>query len=209
MLPEAFNIRKEYCDKDRDGDYKRGMLSDLTGLSTIFQVTFVAGLIIETCVVDRLRRKAHRPHSSAYLIGRSHAILMCHELNNDNSNSYAACDENDVIDKPVSLADTRLVALICRDCDPQKPHDIRRHQELKDRIARAKKKHNIVCIPAHMSSGSGFGAEGIASSWPSSDVILANSHPRPNRCESFISISGIIERPSTVDDGNRVVVWPD
>src|ERR1035441_6155205 len=96
---------------------------------------------------------------------------MCQKLNDDRSNNYTACNEHDVIDRPVVLADTCLVALICRDCNPEKPHDIRRHQELKDSIVRGKKTHNIVCIPAHMSGGSGFGAEGIASSWPTSDVI--------------------------------------
>ena len=207
VLPEAFNIGRDYDDQDHACDYGRSILSVLMDLSSTFQVTFIAGLVIENCVIDRLRRK--RPYSSTYLIDPRRHLLMCQKLNDDRSNNYTACNEHDVIDRPVVLAGTCLVALICRDCNPEKPHDIRRHQELKDSIVRGKKTHNIVCIPAHMSGGSGFGEEGIASSWPTSDVILANSHPSPNRCESFISISGTIVRQSIVGDGNKVVVWPD
>jgi predicted amidohydrolase len=162
VLPEAFNIGRDYDDQDHACDYGRSILSVLMDLSSTFQVTFIAGLVIENCVIDRLRRK--RPYSSTYLIDPRRHLLMCQKLNDDRSNNYTACNEHDVIDRPVVLADTCLVALICRDCNPEKPHDIRRHQELKDSIVRGKKTHNIVCIPAHMSGGSGFGAEGIASS---------------------------------------------
>jgi hypothetical protein len=46
VLPEAFNVRKNYKAKG-DSNYDPGILAELQTVSRTFHVTFVAGLIIK------------------------------------------------------------------------------------------------------------------------------------------------------------------
>jgi hypothetical protein len=207
VLPEAFNIGQPYSGNG-SCDFSGTILSELSVLSQSFHSTFVSGLIIRRCILGRLYRSP--PYSSVYLIDSCHQILMCHKLNDDKSGKYSPCriDECD-IRNPVVLDDTCLAALICRDCNIENHADVKRHKALNCRIAEADRPYNIMCIPAWMSRASGFQGDAIASNWPKSDVILANSRPDQTSCESFISSGGSIKKRSVVGEGNKIVVWPD
>ena len=196
MLPEAFNIRKEYLCRTSPCDILPGDVSETQGIAQEFGVSFIAGLIVAE----------NYGYSSAYFIGDSKPVLMCHKTCKDDmgtdddapdrlKHNYRTCDV-DSCDKcnPHAIHDvdseTMIGAFLCVDANPPnsyvKPFRAQDRAYLspqhyrRDMVSRATA--DIVCIPAcavYDFTGGTAGEPGrsIDLFGKNRIVVLANSHP--------------------------------
>ena len=188
VLPEAFNIGKPYkengaCNRDR------GVLCELMEISQIFRVVILAGLIIDIEVIP------NPPHSSAYLIDSTGAMLISRKRvsdGNEHNTPYTSCSECDPCN-PYAWGTDFLIALICVDSGD----DLRRQDLLRKAGAATR---CIVCIPACM--GRPNMCEAIAQNWRPWHVVLANSDP--NGIGSFVACSGSVITHVNAPDSNAI-----
>jgi hypothetical protein len=164
-------------------------LVKLQHLAKVFQVTFVAGLIIHEY------EESTPPYSSAYLIDETCFVLMCRKRLDDHNlcTHYSSCDHGYDHHNPTWHNNVCLIALICIDSgEPERKDAL---------IASFPESHKTVCIPACMASPNE--RQLIALNWRDCDVILANSDP--NGIGSFVSRSGTIV-VSEVGNDNKVLL---
>jgi hypothetical protein len=167
VLPEAFNIRKDYWDQESPCVVRPDDLSQTQKVAQDFGVSFVAGLVLAENV----------GYSSAYFIcGGSDPALMCHKTCKDDLGrddgipdgmefNYRTCDA-DSCDKDnphtetFEDAKTVIAALICVDAKPPRnrfdPYDTKREpspqEKRRNRVNQSIEERGgdcqIVCIPA-------------------------------------------------------------
>lgn len=217
VLPEAFNIGKYYGDQGGDCDHSRKIFDQLKTVAGSFDVTFVAGLIVEE------PNGPTPPFSSAYLIDGSGGILVCRKHGDDRSDvspltaenvrllwnapiskrirlpNYTPFETTPDVRNPIQYRGSSIAAMICMDCNDEQVSG-----PVKEGFSK-QAGPKIVCIPACINKD--FGDEAIAGMWPQHHVILANSNP--NGCRSFISKDGtIIERDNRGSENSIVLCAP-
>lgn len=215
VLPEAFNIGKYYGEPGGDCDHSPRILDQLQTVAGSFDVTFVAGLIVEEPGGPR------PPFSSAYLIDGAGRTLVCRKHGDDRSDispptaenvrlrlnapitnrcpNYTPFETLPDVRNPIQYRDLSIAAMICMDCNDERVSGSVREGFSKQAGPK------IVCIPVCMNKD--FGDEAIAGMWPQNHVILANSNP--NGCRSFISKDGtIIERDNRGPENSIVLFAP-
>ena len=111
VLPEAFNLGRQYresgpCQYGRDS-----MIEALQKLSRAADITFVTGLL------DTPAPAGDLPYSSAYVIDAGDHRQICHKELPDEKDGihYRRCPENYEVENPVSFRGASIAAMICMD----------------------------------------------------------------------------------------------
>lgn len=170
VLPEAFNLGRDYDSRDGRGVLP-GISSQLRALASQFDVAFVAGLLIHGASCWRL------PLSAAFLIDGDGCQLLAYKRGDDGSGHYRP--HPDGFDQPWPYKGFCVAALVCMDStrgsgNPQKDaYTVTHHKRLREKIAQSRAEQTILCVPAHMKESDG---EGIAEYWRSYHFLLANSN---------------------------------
>jgi len=228
VLPEAFNIRKQYRGTKSHSHIYPDDPCCLRGIAKEFGVAFVVGLVLEQGF-GLLPR-----YSSAYLIDASSHILMCHKTckdnfegtgNNDTKRNYVACEvaECDVQNPYVyEIEEIVIGALVCVDAHPPcgsngpyksqglaapSPEDERRKRVMTC-MDKSDKKCKIVCVPACISNDFWGGQVGQSIEFPCSNKIVVLANSEPHGVKSFITNESGRILDSVGDDENRVVIRP-
>jgi hypothetical protein len=192
VLPEAFNVRKNYKAKG-NSNYDPSILAELQTLSRTFHVTFIAGLIIKQY------GGPEPPCSSAYLIDETCCVLVCHKNNsdkNEHNTPYSKCENHYDHQNPIWHSGVCVVVLICVDSD-----DYVRKTAL---LANFPDTNKIICIPACMGRGQPTTCISVASNWSDHYVIFANSDP--NGIGSFMSKHGTIIVGPEMGNSNKLIL---
>jgi len=175
VLPEGFNIGKYYRNEGRC-NYDREALAALQLLAAKYNVTFVAGMIVQE------PNAPNPPFSSVYLIHASSSTMICRKHGDDGYPNYTPFNAVPDAPNPIQYGDSSIAAIACMDCD-----NPRVFRPIEGRLSKLQGP-KIVCIPACMNNV--YGDHAIAGSWPNHYVVLANSDPQG--CNSFISKDGTI-----------------
>jgi hypothetical protein len=218
VLPEAFNIRKEYTCKTLP-NVAPAILCDLAQMSNTFRCAFLAGLIIEDApAIDP-------PYSSAYLIdGFAEPQLLCRKVGRDEtevsrahdfqglSANYTACAEQHC--RPILHRGIAFVAVLCMDARFEESTDStpERFTDRCGRIVQELRKldspYKVVCVPASMSNGFCSGVPGSnvtrGTPWEGTILVFAN---RRRAVNSFVSdaMGAILEPPGRLEE-NRIEI---
>jgi hypothetical protein len=202
VLPEAFNIGQDYWARSAAPNTDPSILADLQRLCRQFRVVFVAGLIITD-------PKCSDVYSAAYSIDAvGDPRRLCTKQNNDGRGKPAIDgfapyytphldDENN----PTCHRGLSIAALICMDAYTHTPRcslNLDRHRSLEVKIAKCP--HRVVCVPAHIEEGNGD----FARRWPTSHVVVANSHGRERSFSglgSFVAVTDGQGIPRVQADG--------
>jgi predicted amidohydrolase len=201
VLPEAFNIGKFYRSEGKC-DYRPIVLQRLQSMAAAFDITFVAGLVLEE------PDGPTPPFNSAYLISSSGSTPICRKMVNDDPENrirnYTPCTDAYDLNNPLRCGDAWIATLICSDCARANEVDVfKRETDLAERLAlKQDSLPQIVCVPACM--GNGYGSEAIAEKWSNAYFILANSDKWG--CTSIIAKHG---NPLVLDRrGNEnAIIW--
>ena len=175
VLPEAFNLENDYwtgepCSPDE------AILGKLQGVCRDYNMSFVAGAILKTS------GSPTPPYSSAYRVDSTGFQELCRKRCGDGRHGsprdgyaphYTCCQEDEDCDghNGKYYRNVSLTALICRDAVASHDGNSERRERLRKKMAGGVVPQ-IVCIPSHMKYDH---PDGIASEWPSSYVVLANS----------------------------------
>jgi predicted amidohydrolase len=186
VLPEAFNIRKDYREILPRCDTNPAIIFELQTLSKQFKVAFVAGLIVDD---------AHHvvpPYSAAYLIDATRSKVVCYKQCSDKMacRNYSPCAEECDLHNPTEYKGVSVGVLICMDAFTQ--------SEGRERRARLKQvAAKIVCVPSNFyQARHNVDVPAMSRQWPGALVVLANSNAS--------GIGSLI-----VDgDGKEVASWP-
>jgi predicted amidohydrolase len=219
VLPEAFNIRKPYYDRQQSPNVDLAILCELSRVSNDSHCAFVAGLIIEDTP------GVSPPYSSAYLvdgcypIDGSHHKLLSRKRKKDGTEegnlswvaNYTPCLSYG--STPIQYRGLAVAALICLDAqlDGETGEDY--DQRCKD-VAKILRgfgcRHSVMCVPAHMSNGFLGGEVGrdatLRNSLEGTIHVLANSNS--GGVPSFVSnVKGTIIAPTVMGNENRIEVF--
>ena len=225
VLPEAFNIRKQYRDARSQCHFYPDDPCCLRRIAEDFGVAFVVGLILEQGygIMPRF--------SSAYFIDASRQVLMCHKIckdnfegsDNDTKYNYKACKvaECDLQNPYVHETEGIVIgALICLDAHPPRksrkqyenrglpdpsPEDERRERVVMC-MDRSDKTCQIVCVPACVSNDFCGGQTGQSIEFPCSNKIVVLANSDPHGVKSFITNERGEILESAGGEENRVVM---
>jgi len=142
VLPEAFNLGRQYresgpCQYGRDS-----MIEALQKLSRAADITFVTGLL------DTPAPAGDLPYSSAYVIDAGDHRQICHKELPDEKDGihYRRCPENYEVENPVSFRGVSIAAMICMDIQNSS-----RCITLIRATEKAPETIRVMCIPAAFS----------------------------------------------------------
>jgi predicted amidohydrolase len=191
VLPEAFNNGRSYYDTPRGQPiFGQGEAVDrLARLSEERRIVFVAALL-------------DPPRSSAYLIDRSGARLICHKKSDDCSGNYEPYEANCDPANPIDYQDACIGVLICKDIQEG-------HAELLVKGVRKRTStYKVICVPACMDD-SWFGVTPDRPHlgsvlWTDMHLIVANSNPAG--CWSFMTNPKREAVPVPARERNQIIL---
>jgi hypothetical protein len=173
VLPEAFNIGQDYWAPSGAQQSDPRIRDCLQRICNEFNMSVVAGLIIDTFEDSKI-------YSAAYLINSvSEPVRLCVKQGNDGRGygekaypGYTPYYTPSLDDRynPTLYLNLCITTLICMDAFPDSR---KRHKQLQEKLGGDKCAYHVVCIPAHIKNG---GRDGIAENWRNSYVVCANSN---------------------------------
>ena len=168
VVPEAFNIRNDYHNHNRNARYRDPLISkEIKRLSVEFEVAFVAGLI-------ESGEPLGSGYSSAYLIDGDVCKLLSRKMEDDGSHNYKVCPEN--CDRPILHRGICIAALLCKDASNPSVVMSPRQAVLLERIPKSASTRVVLCVPAAMTS---VLSRLVVNAWPTEiAVIVSNSDLR-------------------------------
>jgi predicted amidohydrolase len=217
VIPEAFNIRKPYCDKEPP-NVDTAVLGELARVSEDNHCAFVAGLIIaDTPGIDP-------PYSSAYLIDglETRQRLSRKALADDtevsrslgrdwaaNYTAYGSFQSSSILHRGIAIS-----VLICVDAQYEtnnSPVHTEACKALAVELRGHKAPYQVLCVPACLLNGfcNGDAGANVGDNlcWTDTIQILANRYP--NKVRSFISNTrGLILEPTAKEKENWIETLP-
>jgi len=216
VLPEAFNIGREYYHQDPPS-IDPSFLTDLSKRSLFYHCAFVAGLIVEDSP------EVIPPYSSAYLIDGEEITLLARKASKDNTEAtsptlgaYAAnyTAFPGFYSRVIRHRDVAIAGLVCLDGQYEQGSAHSAHAEELEHLAISLTNsgcaHKLLCVPARVSNGfcNGQPLQNVAFNTPWGGIIQILANGLPSHVASFsTNSSGIIQSPVSPRHDNRIDIF--